>query len=156
MDGLGSFDGFRLDRRGPFRFDQAGVAVPVTISSRALDLLAFLIQHRGELVLKDAIMKAVWPGMVVGEGNLTVQISALRRILVQNQNQGSYIQTIPGRGYRFVAPVTQPETDPHWAIPADPERVARPRWRLSIVVLPFTNLSGDREQRYFAMGLPRI
>ena len=153
MDGLGSFEGFRVDRRGLFRLDQAGVAVPVTISPRALDLLAFLIQHKGELVAKDAIMKAVWQGMAVGEGNLTVQISALRRILDQNHNQGSCIQTIAGRGYRFVGPMKQPEADPHCEIFAIPERAARPRPRLSIVVLPFINLSDDREQQYFADGI---
>jgi TolB-like protein len=51
-------------------------------------------------------MEAVWPGTVVEEGNLTVQISALRRILDENRKEGSCIQTVPGRGYRFVAPVT--------------------------------------------------
>jgi TolB-like protein len=150
MDGLGSFEGFRLDRRGLFRLDQAGVAAPVAISPRALDLLSFLVRHNGELVSKDQIMQAVWPGTVVGEGNLTVQISALRRILDRNRKQGSCIQTIAGRGYRFVAPTQQTEADRHCAILATSERAARPRPRLSIVVLPFINLSDDREQQYFA------
>jgi DNA-binding winged helix-turn-helix (wHTH) protein len=78
---------------------------PVAISSRALDLLGLLVERQGQLVLKDAIMQAVWPGTVV-EGNLTVQISALRRILDENRKEGSCIQTVPGRGYRFAAPVT--------------------------------------------------
>ena len=56
---------------------------PVAISSRALDLLGLLVERQAQLVLKDAIMQAVWPGTVV-EGNLTVQISALRRILDEN------------------------------------------------------------------------
>ena len=153
MDGLGSFEGFRLDRSGLFRLDRTGAAVPVAVSPRSLDLLAFLVRHRGELVSKDAIMKAVWPGMVVGEGNLTVQISALRRILDQNRKQCSCIQTIAGRGYRYVGPATRSETDPHSAILAATEMAARPRPRLSIVVLPFTNLSDDREQQYFADGI---
>ncbi|MBV8934343.1 MAG: winged helix-turn-helix domain-containing protein [Alphaproteobacteria bacterium] len=153
MDGLGSFEGFRLDRSGLFRLDRAGAAVPVAASPRSLDLLAFLIRHCGELVSKDQIMKAVWPGVVVGEGNLTVQISALRRILDRNRKQGSCIQTIAGRGYRFVGPLTQSEADPHCAILAATEPPARPRPRLSIVVLPFTNLSDDREQQYFADGI---
>ena len=95
-------------------------------------------------------MQAVWPGMVVGEGNLTVQISALRRVLDQSRNQGSCIQTIAGRGYRFVGPLTQSETDPHCAFLAATQLPARPRPRLSIVVLPFANLTDDREQQYFA------
>jgi len=153
MDGLSSFEGFRLDRRGLFRLDQAGAAAPVAISPRALDLLSFLVRHNGELVSKDEIMQAVWPGMVVGEGNLTVQISAVRRILDRNPTQSSCIQTIAGRGYRFVGPLKQSDGDPHCAILAVPEKAARPRPRLSIVVLPFTNLSGDRAQQYFADGI---
>jgi TolB-like protein len=54
-------------------------------------------------------MVAAWPGTVVEDNNLTVQISTLRRILDQNRQQGSCIQTVPGRGYRFVAPVTRVE-----------------------------------------------
>jgi TolB-like protein/Flp pilus assembly protein TadD len=151
MDGLSSFEGFRLDRHGLFRVDEAGAAAPVAIGPRAFDLLSFLVRHNGELVSKDQIMDAVWPGIVVGEGNLTVQISALRRILDRNPTRGSCIQTIAGRGYRFVGPLKQPERDPHCAILVAPEKAARPR--LSIVVLPFTNLSDDREQQYFADGI---
>jgi hypothetical protein len=58
---------------------------------------------------KDEIIAAVWPGTVVEDSNLTVQISALRRVLDEGRSYGSYIQTVPGRGYRFVAPVTHPE-----------------------------------------------
>src|SRR6516162_5457958 len=70
MDGLSSFEGFRLDRHGLFRVDEAGAAAPVAIGPRAFDLLSFLVRHNGELVSKDQIMDAVWPGIVVGEGNL--------------------------------------------------------------------------------------
>jgi TolB-like protein/DNA-binding winged helix-turn-helix (wHTH) protein len=116
MGGRGSadillFEAFRLDRssRGLFRVDQAGIPAPIPIGSRALDLLALLVERHGELVSKDAIMDAVWPGTAVEEGNLTVQISALRRILDRNRAHGSCIQTVPGRGYRFVAPMTHSE-----------------------------------------------
>jgi TolB-like protein/DNA-binding winged helix-turn-helix (wHTH) protein len=112
MDGLGSanfvlFEAFRLDPPGGglFRLDHAEATTPVSISSRALDLLGLLVERQGQLVSKDEIMEAVWPGTVVEEGNLTVQISALRRILDENREEGSCIQTVPGRGYRFVAPV---------------------------------------------------
>jgi DNA-binding winged helix-turn-helix (wHTH) protein len=116
MDRLGSgdiflFEGFRLDRSGGglFRLDQADTAAPVALGSRALDLLGLLVERQGELVSKDAIMETVWSRMVVEEGNLTVHISALRRILDQNREKGSSIQTVPGRGYRFTAPVTRVE-----------------------------------------------
>jgi DNA-binding winged helix-turn-helix (wHTH) protein len=116
MDRVGSadsvlFEGFRLDRRGGclFRLDQEGVAAPVVLGSRALNLLGLLVERKGELVSKDEIMEAVWAGRVVEEANLNVQISKLRHILDQNRIEGSCIQTITGRGYRFVAPVTSVE-----------------------------------------------
>ena len=97
------FEGFRLDRRGLFR----RVFVPVAIGSRAFDVLRVLIAARDDLVSKDEIMAAVWPGLVVEDNNLTVQISALRRILDQGRTEGSCIQTVAGHGYRFVMVVTR-------------------------------------------------
>jgi DNA-binding winged helix-turn-helix (wHTH) protein len=125
MDGLRVgelllFEGFRFDRcaGGLFPLDQAGNATPVALGSRALDLLALLVRRKGELVSKDEIMAVVWPGKVVEEANLNVQISKLRHILDDNRAQGSCIQTVTGYGYRFTADVTPvdpaalPETFP--------------------------------------------
>ena len=102
------FEGFRFDPADGclFRLDEAGIE-PITLGSRALALLKLLSERPGKLVSKDEIMKAVWPGMAVEEGNLTVQISTLRRILDRDREAGSCIQTVPGRGYRFVLPVTR-------------------------------------------------
>jgi DNA-binding winged helix-turn-helix (wHTH) protein len=119
MDALASadillFEEFRLDRRGGglFRRDDSGAYGPVAIGSRALDVLGVLIARAGEVVSKDEIIAAVWPGLVVEDSNLTVQISALRRVLDQGRAQGSCIQTVPGRGYRFVASVSHiPDND---------------------------------------------
>src|SRR5271169_5278637 len=117
MDKLGSldivlFEGFRLDYRagGLFRLDHAGSATPVPLGSRALDLLALLVGRKGELVSKDELMAAVWPGRVVEEANLNVQISKLRHILDANRPQGSCIQTVTGYGYRLTAELTSIET----------------------------------------------
>jgi TolB-like protein len=158
MDLSGSADsvlleGFRLDRRGGclFRVDQEGVAAPVALGSRATTLLCLLVERRGELVSKDALMEAAWPGRVVEEANLNVQVAKLRHILDQNRKNGSCIQTIAGRGYCFVGAVSRPEAEAHAVTPAATQTRARPR--LSIVVLPFTNLSDDREQQYFADGI---
>src|SRR3984893_762578 len=105
--GIFLFESFRLDRRGLFRRDERGVFVPVVIGSRALDVLGVLIEGDGDLVSKDGIMAAAWPGTVVEDNNLTVQISALRRILDHGLPEGSCIQTVAGRGYRFAATVTR-------------------------------------------------
>jgi TolB-like protein len=179
-------------------------------------LLGLLVERQGELLSKNAIMEAVWPGMIVEEGNLTVHISALRRVLDQNRKNSSCIQTIPGRGYRFVAPVTrvecaaapismrpsgngssgpiaknvapqgpgvagQPRNMPtaprerhrrsrgiaaaviaaldllalvaagNWHVPLSEQPHSVPR--LSVVVLPFADLSGDPGQGYIADGV---
>ena len=100
------FADFRLDRAGGglFRRNGSGAFAPVTIGSRALDLLAVLIERRGDVVSKEEIAAAVWPKMAVEEGNLFVQISALRAILDKGRSGQSSIQTVAGRGYRFITP----------------------------------------------------
>src|SRR5438309_33924 len=97
---------------GPFRLLAArhellAQGVPVAIGQRALDVLLALVRRHGELVTKDELMSEVWPGIVVEENNLAVHISALRKILGKTEDGKSYLQTVAGRGYRFVAPVTQ-------------------------------------------------
>jgi TolB-like protein len=152
------FEGFQFDRAcgNLVRENASGIAEPLTLGSRATALLGLLLDRQGNLVTKDEIFAAVWPGTTVEEANLTVQISALRRILDRDRAQGSCIQTIPGRGYRFVAPVTrigaETRSDVRTARTSfDGDERSRPR--LSIVVLPFANLSNDPEQQYFADGI---
>jgi DNA-binding winged helix-turn-helix (wHTH) protein len=101
------FEGFRLDRRGLSRRDDNGRFVPVPIGSRALEVLGILVERSGDLVLRDEIVNAVWPGIIVEGSNVPVQIAALRRVLDEGRADGSCIQTIPGRGYRFTAAVTR-------------------------------------------------
>ena len=159
MSTLGSvdifqFEGFRFDRASGclFRIDAFNAAEPVMLGSRALALLGLLVERQGELISKNEIMNAVWPGIAVEEGNLTVQISALRRILDRDRERGSCIQTIPGRGYRFTPGVTRFTAEPRSHGVALAQNGAGIRPRLSIVVLPFANLSDDPEQQYFADG----
>jgi adenylate cyclase len=108
------FEDFRLDRHGGglFQRDDNGAFVPVAVGSRGLDILGVLIARVGEVVSKDEIIAAVWPGTVVEDSNLTVQISALRRVLDYGRSNGSCIQTVPGRGYRLVAAMTPPVAAP--------------------------------------------
>ena len=107
-----------------------------------------LVERPGELVSRAEIIDGVWPETAVDDSNLNVQIAALRRVLDEARTEGSCIQTVPGRGYRFTAPVTRVEarTDAGARPPALPEKP-------SLAVLPFQNISGDAEQEYFADGM---
>ena len=123
MDAGGSqifvFDRFRLDRRGGlFQCFDGAPPVPINIGSRALEMLMILVEHGGNLVSKDEILAAVWPKTIVDEANLSVQISALRRVLDQGRSGKSCIQTVPGRGYRLILSVTQAEEAPSEVIGA--------------------------------------
>ena len=115
---------------------------PVELSARAFDLLCVLIDRAGDVVSKDAIFAAVWPGVVVEENTLQVHISALRKAL-----DPSFIVTVHGRGYKYAGPV--PEALKGNAPIASISPEAKP----VIAVLPFDNLSGDPEQQYFSDGV---
>jgi TolB-like protein len=123
--------------------------VPVPLGTRALDLLLALIEGGGALVSKDDLLRRVWPGTVVEENNLQVQVSALRKTLGEDAPQ--LIATIPGVGYRFTAAVHASCAGP--PAPAEPESAPSPSSRPMLVVLPFTNMTGDAEQEYFADGI---
>src|SRR5258706_7472330 len=95
---------------GPFRLDaDAGVLTrdgrPAALGLRAVAVLGVLVRHANEYVSKRAIIDTAWPDVVVEEGNLAVQIAAIRRALEQAGGEG-WIETLPRRGYRFVGPVT--------------------------------------------------
>ena len=95
---------------GPFRLFPAQQLLlederPLRLGSRALEILTFLTARPGELVSKEDLIARVWPDTFVEEGNLRVHIAALRRTLGDGQAGNRYVMTVPGRGYRFVAPV---------------------------------------------------
>jgi predicted ATPase/DNA-binding winged helix-turn-helix (wHTH) protein len=95
---------------GPFRFLPAQQllledATPVRLGSRALAILATLIERPGQVVGKAELMARVWPSTVVEEGNLKANMSALRRALGEGQPGRRYVATVTGQGYRFVASV---------------------------------------------------
>jgi predicted ATPase/DNA-binding winged helix-turn-helix (wHTH) protein len=78
----------------------------VHLGSRALEILLALVERHGELVSKSELMARVWPDTFVEEGNLKVQVAGLRRALGDSRGSNCYLATVPGRGYRFVAPVS--------------------------------------------------
>ena len=75
-------------------------------------MLLILVEKRGELVARQDLMSAVWPDTFVEESNLSSNISILRKQLGVTPDGGDYIQTIPKRGYRFVAAVKQVQNEP--------------------------------------------
>lgn len=104
---------------GPFRLSGGQQSLTlggqkVAIGSRALALLLYFVQRRGEVVGKRELMEQVWPQVFVDEVNLRVQIAAVRRALSDQPGQPTYIASVSGRGYRFIADVVvhrqQPET----------------------------------------------
>ncbi|NKJ40245.1 winged helix-turn-helix domain-containing protein [Rhizobium sp. SG570] len=80
--------------------------IPIRVGSRAMDLLHALVRRPGQVVSKEELFKAAWPNLFVDESNLKVNIGALRRALQANGSDIPCIATVPGRGYRFVAPLT--------------------------------------------------
>jgi DNA-binding winged helix-turn-helix (wHTH) protein/TolB-like protein len=193
------FEEYRFDPRGGLsRRTKNGELRQVSLGSRALAVLAVLVERAGDLVSKDEIMRAVWPGTTVEDANLTMQISSLRRALDAGRAGSSCILNVPGRGYRFLPEVrraahpgepsavsiVQPTPSPRWpgqrhvvvaavlslallVLVGFPSGVFRPLTasrpatyssedrRLSFIVLPFENSSGDPAQDGVAAGITR-
>jgi DNA-binding winged helix-turn-helix (wHTH) protein len=97
------FESFRLDTVLQVLFAPSGE--PVALPSRAFETLRYLVERSGELVEKSTLMKAVWPRAVVEENNLNQCIFTLRRVLGEAAGERRFILTVPGRGFKFVAPV---------------------------------------------------
>ena len=142
---------------GPFSLDgDAGIlfrdAEPTMLGQRAVSLLRLLLERAGTPVSKDALIEAAWPRVTVGENNLTVQIAALRWAFEEGAGGSSWVETLPRRGYRYVGPSVTTGEPPARVNPRTPLALALPD-KPSVAVLPFSNLSGDPEQNYFADGM---
>jgi len=96
------FGDFRIDsvERVLLRADE-----PVPLTPKVFDLLLLLVENNGHVIEKEKLMNEIWPGTFVEEGNLTQNISVLRRVLSAGADGHEFIQTIPRRGYRFVGHV---------------------------------------------------
>ncbi len=84
----------------------------VELTPRLFDALLFLVERAGELLDKDRLLTELWPGVVVEENSLSQSISALRKALGDDPQRSRFIQTVPRRGFRFVAPVVVPAVAP--------------------------------------------
>ncbi len=80
---------------------------PVPLTPKSFDLLVVLVENSGHLIEKGELLKRIWPDSFVEEANLSVNVSALRRALGEGPNEHQYVETVPRRGYRFVAGVKE-------------------------------------------------
>src|SRR5262245_44088805 len=101
----------KLYKFGPFRLDAGERALfrdnqPVSLTPKAFDTLLLLVENSGHILEKENMLRSIWQDTFVEEANLAVNISALRKILGERDGGGQYIETIPRRGYRFIAEVT--------------------------------------------------
>ena len=131
---------------GPFQVDtrerqllRDGKVVP--LRPKVFDTLLVLVQNSGHILTKEDVMKRVWSDTAVEEGNISRTISSLRSALGERPHEHRYIETIPWRGYRFVAAVKELRNEELWKV-VD-----------SIAVLPFVNVGANPVTEYIADGI---
>ena len=141
-------------RFGPFLADRVRYQVlrgdgVVDLTPKLLDLLFHLLDHAGDLVTKESLLDALWPGANVTDNALAQAVSELRDALGDEPSDPRYIKTIARRGYRFIGDVTRVETMKDAAPAAAPPDDAEP----AIAVLDFTNVTGDADAAWLSVGI---
>lgn len=146
------FNGFRLEgsqRRLLYN------GQPVPLKPKILDLLLYLVEMRGQLVVKDDLMREIWPDAIVEENNITVSMSILRKTLSDRIDQ-QFIETVPRRGYRFVAEVTEVPLDLTAVRGSGPLGVATAVQEEvidSLAVIPMESPGDDPNVEYLSDGI---
>jgi adenylate cyclase len=128
----------------------------VELRPKSFEVLCYLVENAGRVVTKQELIKSVWPNVVVTEESLTRCVSDVRNAI--GDGDQTIIKTIPRRGYRFAAPVSQLRNDCVPAESSQAESGARRPFeplpdRPSIAVLALNNLTGDPRQEYFSDGI---
>ena len=146
------FGPFTLDR-GSYRLLKG--AVPLTLPPKVLDLLFLLVSRPSSLVTKEDILQALWPDVAVTDNAITQVVSDLRQALGDNTASPQFVQTVPRRGYRFVAAVEvveapAPAPTPMRAATATAGERRGPR---AIAVMDFTNVTSDPQVAWLASGI---
>jgi TolB-like protein/Tfp pilus assembly protein PilF len=140
VSGQYEFGAYRLDAQSQMLFREGDhVALPPKVA----ELLVALVQAAGRVLTREELLQRLWPDTVVEEGSLTSHISLLRKALGEGPNGQDFIETLPKRGYRFVASVKR-------AASQAPESGVD---RALLVVLPFENLTAGERYDYFSEGL---
>jgi len=135
------FGAFRLD---PGEQRLLRDSQPISLTPKAFDLLVYLVERDGRLIEKRTLLSALWSDAVVEEANLTYNISALRKVLDEGKEGDSMIQTVPTRGYRFVAPVrrSKPLVEPGEgaSTPVNAAGPFAPRGRKRLAMMAFVSI----------------
>ncbi len=139
---------------GPFQLDlndrlltRAGEVI--SLRPKATEILVRLVRNAGQLIKKDELLKEVWPDTFVEESNLSQTIFTLRKALGDDRSEPRYIETVPRRGYRFVAAVKDEEAKDESQTAATPSITQQQ----VVAVLPFLNQTGNPEFEYLADGI---
>ncbi len=129
----------------------------VSVAPQVFDLLDYLIRNREHVVSKDNLIKAIWNGRSVSDAALTTRLNVARSAIGDSGDEQRLIKTLPRKGFRFVGQVREAQGPAGATVTGnleeEPKRALPLPDKPSIAILPFTNLSSDPEQDYFADGM---
>ena len=145
-----TFGDFHLDAE---RFQLSRCSDPVRLEPQVLSLLVHLVRNRGRLVTKDEIVAAVWLGDAVSDASISSRIRSARQAVGDDGARQKVIRTVHGRGFRFIAEVTEIPTA-HAATETAQEAIDHPAGRPSIAVLPFQPLGMPPDLAILGEAIP--